>query len=88
MPKKQNDHEALRRAAKRLFATQDGQTVLAAIKARTVARPSWPASGNTDGHAMALMLAVREGENGLYRYIKTLTQPKPANQNDNLKQGQ
>ena len=79
MANKHHDHEALRRAAKRLFATPDGQTVMAALKARTVGRASWPASANLDGHAMALMLAMREGENGLYRYIKTLTQTKPDN---------
>lgn len=74
MPKA-SKHTELRKAARRLFGTTDGQQILAALKARTVDRASWPAS-QTDGHAMALMMAMREGENNLYRYLISLTKPE------------
>lgn len=70
-----SNHKHLRNAARRLFSTKDGERVLQALEARTVRRASWPAN-QSDGHAMALMMAMREGENNLYRYLISLTKPE------------
>ena len=74
----QTNHSDLRNAARRLFNTPDGQQVLAALKARTLDRPTWPAA-EKDGHALALMMAMREGENNLYRTLISLTKGETEN---------
>ena len=78
MSNKISKQTQLRKAARRLFQTRDGEQVLKALEARTISRASWPAS-QTDGQAMALMMAMREGENNLYRYLVSLTRAEEEN---------
>ena len=54
----------------RLFATPDGQAVLAALRRRTIERPTL-ATGSGGG-VCAYLMCVREGENQLVRTIETL----------------
>lgn len=80
---KLDPQEALRLAAQNTFATPDGAYVLEMLKARTISRPSFPAdSAGADGQAIALMMAVREGENNLYRYLESISVQKQEPQND------
>lgn len=64
--------EPLAIVARRVLNTPDGEKLMAALRARTVDRPVLTGSG--DGYAMALTMALREGENTLYRWLHTLTQ--------------
>lgn len=54
-----------------LFATPLGQTVLEGIRKHTVEQSCWP-NEVSDGAALALMAAHREGENNLYRWIVSM----------------
>lgn len=67
-----NPHE-LKRAAKRLLHTPDGEALMAALAKRTVERPALNTAAK-DGVSMALLMAVREGENSVYRWLDSLRQ--------------
>lgn len=54
-----------------LFRTPEGQEVLEAMRQRTEGRTTMP-QAVMDGQAMALCMAVREGENNLYRWIVSM----------------
>ncbi len=71
----QHHENNLAQVAKRVFATKDGEALLNALRQRTVERSSFPASA-TDGHAMALMMALREGENNICRWLEVLNKPQ------------
>lgn len=68
----------IKRAARRVLNSPDGEVLMAAIAKKTVARSSLNTSA-TDGTAMALLMAVREGENSLYRWIESLRQQEDEN---------
>jgi hypothetical protein len=53
-----------------LFATPQGQRVLEAIEARTVAKPCLQQAFG-DGVTTAICMAIRDGENNIYRWIKS-----------------
>ena len=55
-----------------LFGSELGQRGLEIIRRRTEAVSTLPAQ-SVDGQAMALLMAVREGENNLYRWITSMT---------------
>lgn len=67
-------YEQLKNAAKRLFSTKDGEVFIEALRARTVLRPVFPSNGG-DGQTIAMLMALREGENNLFRYIEMLLKP-------------
>ena len=54
-----------------LFSSPTGQLVLDGMRERYEERTTLPAQAS-DGHALAIMMAVREGENNLYRWIKSM----------------
>ena len=54
-----------------LFSTPLGQEVLESIRLHTEAKTTLPGQA-MDGQAMALLMACREGENNLYRWIKSI----------------
>lgn len=73
----------LKKAAQRLFSTPDGAEVLAALRARTVGRSTLP-STTGDGATLALFMALREGENTLFRYLEALSAPNTTNTTEGL----
>lgn len=52
-----------------IFGSDGGKVILKDLYNKTEGKSTFP-STVTDGQAMALMMAAREGENMLYRYIK------------------
>lgn len=68
-----NNLRDVKRAARRLLDTPDGAVLMAALAKRTVERPCMNVAAK-DGTSMALLMAVREGENNLYRWIDSLRQ--------------
>lgn len=56
----------------RTFGTVDGQECLEIIRSWTEGISTLPKQA-ADGHAMSLLMCLREGENNLYRRIKSLT---------------
>ena len=74
--------EALHQRAKRLLGSADGQHLMHALRRRTIERPTFPATSN-DGQSMALLMALREGENNLYRWLESLCRdPQPTPQQE------
>jgi hypothetical protein len=56
-----------------LFSTELGQEVLEIIRLHTEAKTTLPSQA-ADGQAMSILMAVREGENNLYRWIYDMIQ--------------
>lgn len=63
----------LKQAARRLLTSPDGEVLMAALAKRTIGRTSLNTAA-ADGAAMALLMAVREGENSIYRWLESLRQ--------------
>jgi hypothetical protein len=66
------------RAFHQFFTCPLGQEILEFIQEHTESKTTLPNQA-ADGSAMALLMAVREGENNLYRWIKHMIkkgQPK------------
>jgi hypothetical protein len=55
----------------RLFATDDGKKVLDHLRSVTLERSTLP-DIQFAGNNMSHLMCVREGENNLFRYIKTM----------------
>ena len=70
----QQNNETLKVAARKVLGSAEGQDLMQALRKRTIERPSFPAPSG-DGHAMALMMALREGENNICRWLETLMKP-------------
>lgn len=68
-------------ACKRLLMSAEGQHLLAAVRARTVDRSVMPAAAG-DGQSMAMLMAFREGENNLCRWLESLAQPEQNTQDN------
>lgn len=54
-----------------LFQSALGQEVLAHLRKRTIERPTMP-NAAADGHAMGMLMSLREGENNIVRYIESM----------------
>lgn len=54
-----------------VFNTEGGKKVLEHLRQRTEEKPTMPQAAG-DGQSLAMMMALREGENNLYRYIKSV----------------
>jgi hypothetical protein len=65
-----SDHE--KNAFVEAFMTPAGQTVLQCLRKYTLEKPMMIGAG--DGVALALLMAKREGENELYRWIEKQAQ--------------
>lgn len=52
-----------------VFGTEAGQRVLGYLREQTIERPICPAQA-VDGAAFNALMAIREGENNFYRWIK------------------
>lgn len=64
--------------ARKALGTPEGQELLAALRKRTIERPTFPPPQG-DGQTLALMMALREGENNICRWLESLLKP---NQNE------
>lgn len=53
------------------FGTPAGVKVLEDLMGRTIEQPTMPGTA-LDGTAIQTLMAIREGENNLYRYIKSM----------------
>ena len=69
----------LHNTARKALGTPEGQDLLAALRKRTIERPTFPAP-QADGQALALMMALREGENNICRWLESLLKPNPQEQ--------
>lgn len=66
----------LNNTARKVLGSEEGQDLMAALRKRTIERPTFPASSG-DGQAMALMMALREGENNICRWLESLLKHNP-----------
>ena len=66
--------------ARNVFATEDGQKLMEALRKRTIERPTFPAPTG-DGQSIALMMALREGENNICRWLESLANPNKIGAN-------
>lgn len=66
----------LHKTARNVLGSAEGQELLSALRKRTIERPIFPAP-QADGHAIALMMALREGENNICRWLESLIKTEP-----------
>lgn len=65
----------LNNTARKVLCSPEGQDLMAALRKRTIERPTFPAPSG-DGQSMALMMALREGENNICRWLESLLKPQ------------
>ena len=80
-----NNQPNLNLVARNVLGNPDGQELMAALRKRTIERPTFPPPQG-DGQALALMMALREGENNICRWLESLlkqNEPTQDKKHDN-----
>jgi hypothetical protein len=67
----EKEKRRLEQAYAELFSSETGQLIFEDLRNRTIEQPTTPQQA-VDGAAFNALMALREGENNLYRYIKSM----------------